>query len=392
MKMGKLLTPYKWEVGTLISTPNSRLCLLEQIRILQHNSYKKGYKYECMKCHHIDQRLEYDFEKHDCPVCTGKKIKEDINSIAVLRPELIHLFRNERDAYTHGIGSHSKVDFICPTCKTILKDKIIKNVIKTRLFCPICSPKSSMGERIMASLLKLANIDFNFHETFDWSENKQYDFYFKDTKSIVEMHGEQHYLDGCDFSSIKGNSSKEEQENDYIKRYNAKQNGIINYIEINCSKSNFAYIINNILQSEIATLYPKIKEVDLIECEKLSSHSMVEQCAKMWNEKYTVTEIIEELPYKSSAINNWLHQAQKIGLCTDYNKENSDRRRGKKVIKLSTLECYWSVQDASDYNDIAITKMYYIVGKGTEYMSFDKYCEENNIEDKLKFFRQHLVE
>ena len=67
------------------------------------------------------------------------------------------------------------------------------------------------------------------------------------------MHGNQHY---CENYSFTKKSLLTQQNNDNYKKELAIDNGISYYFEINSSQSDFNYIKNNVLKSELGKILP----------------------------------------------------------------------------------------------------------------------------------------
>lgn len=390
-------SPYKWQEGEIVDFPSC------QVKILSHRlqetsaggnkkSHKKSYLYQCMKCGWIDERLEYHMDKLGCPVCSGRKTKWNYNSIAWLHPKMIPWFANIEDAYNNGIGSHSKVEFICPDCGLNVGKKTIKNVMNSGISCPYCGDGIPVGERVFQTACDLAHIKYERQATFDWSEIYIYDFYLPDLNYIVEIDGQQHYSFGSSFESVGGVTYEEQEKIDEYKEELAYKNGIEEVLHICAYYSDFDKIKYAILGCVWLAIHTDISNIDWNECERISAHSMVHVCAEEWNKGYDATYIKNKYSYCDSSINNWLNQAQKIGLTKDYSKENADLRRGRKIINTQTLECYWSARHLANVLNISWQSAYdcaYYNKNG--YMFYQEYIDENHIENAHEFFMKNLV-
>lgn len=239
----------------------------------------------------------------------------------------------------------------------------------------------------------MQQIEFEAQKAFDWSDGRVYDFYIPKLNCIIETHGEQHYETGSSFESVSGVGYFEEHENDTYKEAIALENGIENYIVVDCMKSNFDYIKNSILTNEKIEQIFGTATINWRECEILSAHSMVHKCAELWNQNYSISEIIQEIQYGYSSINNWLNQAQKIGLCSSYSSKEANRRKGTKCINVETQECFWSIADcARYYNEKYDTIASKCDKKESKIKLFSSYIAENNlIKNFSEFFTKHLV-
>ena len=390
-------SPYKWQVGEVVDFPSY------QVQILEHRlqetsaggnkkSHKKSYLYQCTKCGWIDERLEYHMDKLQCPVCSGRKTKWNYNSIAWKHPEMISWFTNIEDAYNNSIGSHSKVEFICPKCGQNVGKKVIKNVINSRISCPYCGDGIPVGERIFQTACDLAHIKYKRQATFDWSEKYIYDFYLYDLNYIVEIDGQQHYSSGSSFESVSSLTYEEQKKIDEYKEELAYKNGIKEVLHICAYSSNFDKIRCAIQGCIWLCLNTDIYNIDWNECERISAHSMVHVCAEEWNKGHDATYIVNKYSYCGSSVNNWLTQAQKIGLTKDYSKKNADYRRGRKIINTRTLECYWSTRYLADILNTEFSIIYsQAYHKKNNIMFYEEYVKDNNISDVHDFFMKHLV-
>lgn len=358
------------------------------------SSRKKAYITECQTCGHLDLRFEYLLERYGCPICSHLKTDPKINSVAITHPHMIPLFENIYDAYGYSAGSHQKVNFICPDCKTVIRNKVIKNVVNNGLVCPACNDGISTGERFVSILLNELNIPYQIHVTFDWENSKQYDFYLPTFNCIIEVHGMQHYEDGSTFYTLKGKTFEEEHENDKYKKEIALQH-IEHYIEIDCFKSDLDYIEDSIKNNKEFNKLIDLSDVDFEKCKKQSLRSMIYVVAELWNKRLTVEQMHENIHYSTSAINYWLNQARALGIC-DYSAERAHARRGKKVINLDTLDIYESVQACANILDENISHLYgacnhKIRNPRVNVIFLSEYFKKNRIENKDSFFEEHLV-
>lgn len=386
----KDLNKFKLSENQLVSAGDSILRIRKRIKIIKNNdSKRRGYLYQCEKCNYIGIRREDQLIKgnHSCPVCTGKECKWNINSIAIKRPDLLPFFVNMEDAYLNTTGSHNKVSFLCPNCRQNVGDKIIKNVVTSGISCPYCGDGIPMGERIFQTACDLANIKYNRQKEFSWSKGYIYDFYLPELNYVVEINGQQHYPTGSSFETVSGLTYEDQHKIDLLKEKLAYDNGIEEVIQISAFNSDFDSIRCAIQGCIYLVLKTEIFDIDWNECEKISSHSMVRICADEWNKGYDASYIKNKYHYGSSSINNWLTQAQKIGWVTDYNKANADLRRGRKIININNLKCYWSPADLANKINISWSKAYNYAFKQKEgYMFFDLYHNNDH-----NFFMEHLT-
>lgn len=189
---------------------------------------------------------------------------------------------------------------------------LVNDLVVRGFSCRICGDGVSFPNKILRAFLKVfsSKVDnFEFEKSFGWSNNRQYDGYFvKDGKEyIVEMQGGQHYKDAW--------ITKEETQNiDKEKKQLAQKYGI-NIIYINCYKSDFDYIKNNISDSILGQLF-QITEEQWIEIGKLSSGSLVKKVAELYENGLSQQQISKELGIHYQVVRKYLKRASKAGLCS----------------------------------------------------------------------------
>lgn len=91
----------------------------------------------------------------------------------------------------------------------------------------------------MSCLLDFLNVTYIRDTTIPWSGDKRYDFYIEDMSLIIETHGVQYYLPEKAFNK---DNARDEAVNDEYKKKLALDNGIKNYVELDCRNSDFNYI------------------------------------------------------------------------------------------------------------------------------------------------------
>lgn len=373
------------------------LVLSHKHEIKKTYTRKKSYVVRCLTCGHVCNKLEYLLAKGcGCEVCAGRVVDPLVNSIAATNPEKIPLFKNDEDAYRYAIGSHQKADFVCPICGEEVKDKVIRTVMKKGVHCQYCSNSVSLGERFMSCLLKMLGVDYETQATFDWIEGKRYDFFVHNEDCIIETHGDQHYEGGSDFGTTGGDIYEEIHENDILKETVARKH-VKNYIVIDCRKSDVDYIEKSIKSNkEFCNLFD-ISNIDFEECKRQAVIPIIKTVVKLWNKRWTVTQMSEELKYSTSSIVNWLNTAAKLGLC-DYSSKRANARKGRKVIDITTDTIYECQAVCSRILGYEYAKLCWACKSETAriknnipIMFLEDYYEIHpEIEDREKFFNEHL--
>lgn len=269
------------------------------------------YQYRCNKCGYECQdgyragepfkglwRTAYEFDSghKGCACCNHSITVPGINSIADTHPELTKYFING-DEYKYPATSSSIVSMICPQCGYIRK-QMISVLTLNGLSCPLCANTISIGERIMCSLLKFQNIEFKKEFTFP-DNKKRYDFYLSEYNTIIEVHGSQHYVQ----TSNTWGTVKEQQQNDEYKKQLALNKGIAHYIVINAKMSEFNYIKDSIINSELASII-SLDNVDWIEIEdEVNQNGVVKEMCEYW-ESHPEATIVD--------LENMFHRSEKI--------------------------------------------------------------------------------
>lgn len=239
------------------------------------------------------------------PVVKGK------TDLWTTAPHFANLLLYPEHGYNLSLESHKKDYFVCPNCG----EKIyctVRNAAKNGLRCPVCSDGISYPEKVMSNLLRQLNIDFIYDSSYEWSNGKRYDFYIKNMSLIIETHGLQHYLEKRCFNN---KHKYTEQENDICKKELAMQNGIKNYIELDCRYSDLKYIKNSILNSGLNEIF----ELSLIDWSVLAKDCLkskvIEVCDVYNSGVKSIIEIAKLLDINVSTVSDYLKRCHEAGLC-----------------------------------------------------------------------------
>jgi len=137
--------------------------------------------------------------------------------------------------------------------------------------------------------------------------------------------GGYHYKESK-WTGKKSKTLKENQENDKIKEQLAKENGIENYIIIDCYKSELEYIKNNILTSQLNNLFD-LSDIDWEEAHKNSCKSKVKEVCNLWDKGINnINNIIKIIHLSRSTIIEFLKRGNKIGWCKYIPQEEKNKR------------------------------------------------------------------
>lgn len=277
--------------------------------IIKSREHWEGKDY-CRSCISTIQNSRYP-DKNHCLIET--------------HPEVAKLLKNKEDGYKVSYGSERKLEFECDKCGHS-EFKMVNNVVRSGFACKICSDGISYPEKFVTHMLQQLNIEFKKQKIFSWSKNiihdneklkgnKRYDFYIPSLNCIIETHGSQHYVNTFIRIGEKARSVEEEQENDEIKEKLAKENGIENYIVINCRYSELGWIKNNIVKSELNNLF-NISNIDWLKCHEFACNSLIKISCELWNQGNSIEEISNLLNLSSkTTIRKYLKQGSKINWC-----------------------------------------------------------------------------
>lgn len=367
-KLGNILgiytEEYKYQIKDIITDVKSgKLEILEQTRMGKKN--KKGYKYKCLMCGNENIISEGNLinNKQGCNVCSNQKVKIGYNDMWTTNPELAKLLADPDDGYKYVQNSITKVDWKCPICGNIIKNKKISNINNYKLSCPKCGDKLPYPEKFVYSIMQQLNIDFTYQltkTTFKWCKDYRYDFYFKlnNEDYVIEVQGIQHYEES--FSKYGGRNLKEEQENDRLKKELALNNSIKeeNYIVIDCRESTLKWIKEHISNSNLNNIFD-LSQIDWLQCHEYACSSLVKKACKLWsNGIHSTIKIGEILKLNCNTICRYLKQGSKLGWCNYNPKEvkkniykNLSNKYGgqnkQKVICLNNGKVFNSIIEAS---------------------------------------------
>ncbi len=343
---------------------------------------KKGYWFKCLDHSKHESEL-----KNTTGFISGQKGSiecNQCNSIASTHANLIDFFVDKEDAYKYSFGSWNKVLARCPDCG-YEKRIAITNLVNHGFGCNRCGDGISFPEKVMLNILEQLNKKFIMQLSkiiFKWCGNFRYDFYIEEINGICEVQGIQHYEE----TNGKWASLKETQENDIKKENLAKNNNIINYIVLDCRKSELEWIKNSIMQSELPTLLGfKEEDIDWFKCLEFAYKSLVKKACELWNNKTNIIDISRILKLNENTIRNYLKKGTEIGWC-NYNPK---KQVCKKIICLTTGEIFNSITDACSNGRQSIRSnisacckgksksagKHSITGKPLRWMFYDEYLK-----------------
>lgn len=253
-----------------------------------------------------------------CPVCAGQKIgpaPEYKNSIwASQYKTYCSCYMTDTQMKTTMPMSSQKIDCICPNCHTT-KSIIVANLIKQGLDC-ICEDGQTYPNKFVYNVLKQLNLNVKPECRFEWSNNKRYDDFLVDYNIIVENHGQQHYEE-CLLTY--GTSLMDIQQNDRYKEQLARANGILEYVILDCRKSNADHIRRSILNSKLPEiLHFADNDIDWREAHEYACTNRSKLAIDLYNQGETIKNIAKEFNVDVGTVRKWIKVAAEIGSCRYY--------------------------------------------------------------------------
>lgn len=197
---------------------------------------------------------------------------------------------------------------------------------------------------------------------------------------IIETHGAQHYSLEKAFNK---DNARDEAFNDAYKRKLALDNGIKNYIELDCRNSDFNYIKNSILNSKLASMFD-FDNVDWNQVGQNSLKSKVLEVCDVYNSGIKSTiKIANMLNLHVTTVRDYLGRCADVGLC-DYSPD-----RHKQIICVDTGEIYPSLQAVNDagFNMSQVSECCHGTAKtcgGYNWCFYDEYNPDTYVMKKPK--------
>lgn len=349
-------TEYRYQVGEVI---NESLEIVSQTRHGKQN--RKAYEVQSLVYPDAPVYivLESGLDRgQGCSYRTGKKIFEgnSLYSVNRIRPYLIDI----EESKSIPPQSSKKIKVKCLNCQKI---KYIRagNLVNYGVSCTNCSRNISYPEKLFKAYLEIKNIKYEYQRVFKNLPNRRFDFYLPESNTVIETHGEQHYKN----KSGSWDTTKT-QESDKIKEQYCKDNNI-SYIVINCSKSNFNYIKDEINKT---TMLPEIKKEDFKSILNIIEDINVyptKKIIKKYKEGKSSYEVGKELGVSNDVVRRILRRHNIV-------VRTSGQSKSKKVKNLKTNKVYDSITRASKKTGESITKIHtHCVGKRSKQTTKWKY-------------------
>lgn len=327
---------------------------------------------ECDKGHIWDANPKPLWNGTGCPYCAGLRIWVGETDLWTVRPDIAKLLKNPSDGYECGRGTHRKAIFICPECgRESLKG--VSDVCTYGFSCPFCSDGISFPNKFGRAFLdQLPVVNLLCEYQPNWAKPYRYDNYFEYSgkQYILEMDGEQHYIDKSHFDK----TLYERQQIDVIKTNLAIQHGI-QLIRIDCMNSEYEYIKNSILQSELIEIFD-LSDIDWEMCYQNSQKNKVKEACNLYMSGIHSTMIIaERIHVCRHTVLDYLKRGKTFGWC-DYDTNKSTRVNGGK----------WKQQVALVDECNTVIRMFESITSCVTYMksTYDIIIYKNAVSDACK--------
>jgi len=314
----------------------------------------KGFWFKCLE--HPEHKSELKRINHytsGSNIHMGRINCNQCNVVSLTNPELVKYLVNKEDALKYSFGSNENILMRCPDCGYEKEINIYYLRIKG-FGCPKCSDGISYPEKFMINLLEQLSLNFKFQLSktiFDWCNGYKYDLYLDTINCIIETHGIQHYEENH-FRDLLNKT----QENDRDKKQLASNNGINNYIVLDCRRSTIEWIKNSVMNSGLPQLLNfKEADIDWIICHKSACLTIIKKACDLWNNGVKDTfKISTILKHSRGTVIRYLHQGAELGWCDYISKEEQKKYYnsiskilGVRVICLTTGEVFDSQREAS---------------------------------------------
>ena len=229
----------------------------------------------------------------------------------------------------HTMASKLKVEVECDCCgnKSIISLGVLAK--NKKLKCVYCNDKlSSFPEKMVMGLFKVLNIKFKKEVSrydFDWINKYKYDFYLEGYNVFIEVDGSIHKENNE--SKFYGRRTYEEiKATDEQKNLLCELNGF-KLIRLECFKSDFQYIKNSILNSELASII-NLETVDWDEVLKYCETNFMLEMCKFWKNCKDMNIVAKEFNVCIETVRKYLKLGSKIWDWCNYSVESQIKALG----------------------------------------------------------------
>lgn len=271
-----------------------------------------------------------------CPVCAHKVVgdapnyRNSIWADAHLRNALLK-YIDEETMKMYMPSSHQYIKIKCPNCGTV-KELSIDRLCRGKFRC-ICDDGVSFPNKFVFAVISQICKDVITEFSPIWAKQKKYDLYLEKFNIIIENHGIQHYEDTPYWKT----TLKEQQNNDIFKEDLAHNNGVSNYVVLDCRYSTYEWIKNSIMTSKLPQLL-NFNEMDINwdYVYEYVNKNLIKEVANLYQVGMSAKEFAKMLNMKYTTVNKYLNIAHELGWC-NYDKhlircKGQQKRRNTECI------------------------------------------------------------
>lgn len=276
--------------------------------------------HKCLICgHEWEATPDKVLQHHLCPVCAHKVIGSAPNYQNSIWAN-IHLryalskYIDEETMKKYMPSSHKYIKIKCPNCGTI-KETSVEKLCGGKFRC-VCDDGVSFPNKFVFAVISQVykNAITEFSPT--WAKPKKYDLYLEKLNLIIENHGIQHYEDTPCWKT----TLREQQENDTLKESLARNNGITNYIVLDCRYSTYEWIKNSIMTSNLPRLLNfNYADIDWNYVYEYANKNFIKELANLYQEGMPAKDLAKKLNMPHGTACKYLNIAYELGWC-NYDK------------------------------------------------------------------------
>lgn len=345
--LNKFTRDFKFELGCIIKDDTRDITLTQrEYKSRETNGRtidEKFYKYTCNVCGWTEGLIEESNLRQGkgCSCCCNppRNIVEGINDIPTTAPWMVKYFQGGYDeAKLYSKCSHKNIRPVCPDCGKISnKTILINDLYRYKSVRCDCGDSVSYPNKFSHEFLQqLSQIylfnKLEFEYSPDWSGKRRYDNYFEynDKSYVLEMDGAFHVLD----NRMSGTTAYETNLIDKEKDRLAEEHNIT-IVRIDCYVSDFEYIKNNFLCSELSVIF-NLDVINWLKCEEYALSNLVKIVCKLKNDNPNMTtkEMMNYVNLKRATIIKYLKKGSKLGWC-DYDPKDETRKSSIKSGRLN---------------------------------------------------------
>lgn len=197
------------------------------------------------------------------------------------------------EAKTIAPNSTKPILVKCPNCgkqRSIKPNKLIRRDFP----CLNCSKNSYYPEILFNAVNEYMSLNYLSQQTFDDLPGRIFDFVNYEKRIIVETHGEQHYDKTKKW--YKSSVLQDKEKREYCKENNWT------FLELDCRKSDFNFIIGNINLNEMLPIINKTDEKAILKIMEKNKRYPIKDMVRLYSNGKTTIEIGEIFNISNSTV------------------------------------------------------------------------------------------